>query len=108
MKLSEILKDWPEKKTCKLHTNYRGFRCDTCYFVREENKSITSCDQEVDREALAKAMYELEEKYLFGEKGETWERALNDVYRKGQVIIFRKKAQDIISTMPTWLKRIEK
>lgn len=94
MKLSEIL--WWD--------NEKDVRCACDGF----NTALTSCDREIDREALAKAMYELEEKYLFGEKGETWERALNDVYRKGQVIIFRKKAQDIISTMPTWLKRSEK
>ena len=95
MKLSEILKDWPENKTCKLHTNYRGFRCDTCYFVREENKSITSCDREIDREALAKIEFE-------SRLGIKWDDASDELKEP-----FRVVADHIISTMPTWLKGIE-
>ena len=58
-------------------------------------------------EKVAKELYEIEEKFLFGENGETWERALVDCYRKGQVIIFRKKATALAATLPKWGKIVK-
>jgi len=80
MKLSEIL-GWEKKHSIK-----HKF----CYLCEEEapcthNAAITSCDREIDREALTKQISE--DIYIFSSK---------DI------------AARIISTMPTWLKPTER
>ena len=72
MKLSEVLKDWPEKKEPK-DIQYNS----EIWHNKGFNTALTSCDREIDREALA--------------------RMLNMVVN----------VDEFISTMPTWLKRIE-
>jgi len=85
MKLSEILKDWPEKwlhtVTCEMKLN--GFRC-TCN-ANNYNTALTSSDREIDREALEN---ELSEALFYGHT-------------------YSEIVERLISTMPTWLKRIE-
>jgi hypothetical protein len=78
MKLSEILNDWPKKKPIE------GMIANQLK-NREFNTALTSCAREIDREALAEAMNESQFKSMNIDE---------------QVDYF-------ISTMPTWLKRIE-
>ena len=105
MKLSEILKDWNvvEEITNKLlrETFVAG------YFTSDNrakeilpsiiNTALTSCDREIDREALAKVIYGL--KSVF--------KNPNHFSLKEQEKMAFDDAQTLISTMPTWLKRIE-
>jgi hypothetical protein len=87
MKLSEILKDWPEREDytptdSSSHNQwFVGF-----------NTALTSFDREIDREALVSSLNEINPSGQ-GISGES----MNDYI-----------ADHIISTMPTWLKRIEK
>lgn len=78
MKLSEIL-GWGEKKSLSVYPSVQIER------NREWNTALTSCDREIDREALTKQISE--DIYIFSSK---------DI------------AVRIISTMPTWLKPIER
>ena len=82
MKLSQVLKDWPEKQSC---------HCTEC-------KRVDSCDREIDREALAKILMN-----IWYSGCQKWENLEEDKIRQ-----FEFEASEIISTMPTWLKRIEK
>mgnify|MGYP001567045224 CR=1 FL=1 len=59
------------------------------------NTALTSCDREIDREALAKAMFKRDKKFL------TWDEAPT-LHEESFV-----EADYFISTMPTWLKRSE-
>ena len=57
MKLSDILKDWQEEKEIK--GDFRN--CYACSKNEEDyecgyNTALTSCDREIDREALAIAL----------------------------------------------------
>lgn len=89
MKLSEILKDWPEKrKETEPYNQYANIQF---------NSALTSCDREIDREALAKALYFYDYP----------EHKHGDWYYLLDKSIYIDKAQAIISTMPTWLKRSE-
>lgn len=82
MKLSEILKDWPEKKNAMFDTT-RSLAF---------NSALTSCDREIDREALADKIMEINfESYGFSHEEVAY-----------------KTADKIISTMPTWLKPTER
>ena len=95
MKLSEILKDWPEKKTDTVQFIHMDSVEDTDIILKPErahNTALTSCDREIDREALAKNIFdiELENPHL------TYEQ------RAGKI------AEYLISTMPTWLKPTER
>ena len=85
MKLSEILKDWPEKKK----TNER---CGPYGLSNPEgsgfNTALDICDREIDREALADSITDLHLGLTMEQK---W-----------------KIAKKIISTMPTWLKPTER
>ena len=88
MKLSEILGWRKELNLRKMKFPEQGVAFNT---------ALTSCDREIDREALAKVIYSLMD---FTTK---WE----DVgYEEKQVYL--SEADTIISTMPTWLKRSEK
>ena len=87
MKLSEILKDWPEKKDGNKFEDYGV--CDWEDFTGGFNTALTSCDREIDREAL------INEIRVFR----------NRTYAEFNSIDF---ADHIISTMPTWLKPIER
>ena len=90
MKLSEILKDWPENRDCTCGLVY----CECTHYVW--NDAITACDREIDGEALAKILYN----FYYGES--KWDTAVS-VYRKA----YLELADEVISTMPTWLKRIK-
>ena len=76
MKLSEILKDWPEKK------EYQSTMVNPADVIY--NTALESCDREIDREALVKVIQQKVTK--------------SDINHIVDVVI---------STMPTWLKRIE-
>jgi hypothetical protein len=101
MKLSEILKDWPEKlrEFTNDHNETNGIYSHSddgkrYYEIPEGigfNSALTSCDREIDREALANRVFE----QITNLDGAI---SVNDSY-----LI----ADHIISTMPTWLKRIE-
>ncbi len=79
MKLSEIL-GWKEKNWGSQQIGWpEGF-----------NEALTSCDREVDREALANVLFN-RQPYLRYSREE-----------------MKEWADSIISTMPTWLKRSEK
>ena len=84
MKLSEIL-GWPEKVKCHKEPDKT---CGGCI----NNTALTSCDREIDREALAKILFKRHHDFL------TWEEA---TYKEE----FLNKADHIISTMPTWLRK---
>lgn len=97
MKLSEILKDWPEKEELSLVSpsdyDMSQLADDTHKYIRDleiltenQDTALTSCDREIDREALAK------------------ELSTNGMITHASL----RKADHIISTMPTWLKRSEK
>ena len=81
MKLSEIL-GWDkkaEKPKGEANTPY------SYGAYREHNSVLTSCDREIDREAL-----------------------VEELKQNGRMLTYEEFADLIISTMPTWLKRIEK
>jgi len=98
MKLSEILKDWPEKKQW-FYTELAGpdefeKRLGQAK-IDSANDMLTSCDREIDREALAKAINSTYKIGMVNKWNVDWDWSV-DI------------ADHIISTMPTWLKRIEK
>lgn len=85
MKLSEIL-GWPDKQK-----EYFGVNTVQAGEAFGHNTALTSCDREIDREALADKIMEINfESYGFSHEEVAY-----------------KTADKIISTMPTWLKRIE-
>jgi hypothetical protein len=108
MKLSEVLKeDWPEKReVCEVNSNPAFTFDNNVHFY---NEALTSCDREIDREALAKVIagyFESQNRkhskaVQEGDWGANWAWSTE----VSDVIIDLSK--DIISTMPTWLKRIE-
>lgn len=98
MKLSQVLKDWPEKMSANVnciklnaltmddlpkHNNKLNDTEDQIAIIY--NTALTSCDREIDKEALAKILSE----YIY---------LLNS----------EDMADQIISTMPTWLKPTER
>ena len=112
MKLSEIL-GWEKldykhlldegyakpivlKNSVKLKRDLLNIRNEQVSGYEGYNSALTSCDREIDREALAEALYEKETDNFW--------RDLKDPYKE----IYFMRADYIISTMPTWLKRIEK
>jgi len=108
MKLSEILKDWPEKEELSLVSpsdyDMSQLADDTHKYIRDleiltekQDTALTSCDREIDREALAKALYFYDYP----------EHKHGDWYYLLDKSIYIDKAQAIISTMPTWLKRVK-
>ncbi len=104
MKLSEILKEncYTAEMSKELHSKDTCPRC-------KNNTALTSCDREIDREALAKVIagyFESQNRkhskaVQEGDWGANWAWSTE----VSDVIIDLSK--DIISTMPTWLKRIE-
>ena len=86
MKLSEILKDWPEAKYIGDVSYRSGF-----------NTALTYCDREIDREALWKLIVSRSVYHNFdSDKDNFITVPLNDL------------TDFIISTMPTWLKPTER
>ena len=83
MKLSEILKDWPEKNDVNEESSLADY-------WHGYNTALTSCDREVDREALIK---------IIDNEGFN----IMDIDKSS----IEASADLIISTMPQWLKRIE-
>ncbi len=59
MKLSEVLKeDWPEKReVCEVNSNPAFTFDNNVHFY---NEALTSCDREIDREALARVLSEVQ------------------------------------------------
>lgn len=88
MKLSEIL-GWRKKD--KIHLLFNGR-----YSQVALETALTSCDREIDREALAKELYRLKCAWTKWEETDGWEKE-----------VFLGRADTLISTMPTWLKRSE-
>ena len=78
MNLSEILKDWPEK------INIHDQSLNGSIMAKTHNTALTSCDREIDREALKKVIND-------------WTASCEKFELKDL----------IISTMPQWLKRID-
>lgn len=92
MKLSQVLKDWPEK------IDPDGVCSKERYSeICTRNTALTSCDREIDREALAKVIYGL--KSVF--------KNPNHFSLKEQEKMALDDAQTLVSAMPTWLKRGE-
>lgn len=99
MKLSEILKeDWPEKEELNLVSpsdyDMSQLADDTHKYIRDleiltekQDTSLTSCDREIDREVLVTII----------------KQAVNNKDISDEISF----ADEIISTMPKWLKRIE-
>lgn len=93
MKLSEVLKDWPEKQReyTNNHNETNGIYSHTDYGERYYeipegigfNTALTSCDREIDREVL-----------------------LKELKSNGHMLTYEEFTDLIISTMPTWLKPI--
>lgn len=81
MKLSEILKDWPENRDCTCGLVY----CECTHYVW--NDAITACDREIDREALED---------ILCHHAPMLRSEANDI------------SHAIISNMPTWLKPTER
>ena len=90
MKLSEILKDWPEKK------EYQSTMVNPADVIY--NTALESCDREIDREALAKVLMDI----MYGGHHK-WSLLHEDQRQQ-----FEFEAAEIISTMPTWLKPTER
>ena len=95
MKLSEILKDWPEKEELNLVSpsdyDMSQLADDTHKYIRDleiltekQDTALTSCDREIDREALANVLYKI--------------CIMTESHSNRKVDYF-------IATMPTWLKR---
>ncbi len=88
MKLSQVLKDWPENKNYDL--SWVGAGAIDIAEMRGEmaghNHALTSCDREIDREALRFALYK------------TFSLGLDGT----------NESEYFISTMPTWLKPTER
>jgi len=80
MKLSEIF-GWKKKKAIP----FKHVPEQCAYCTAAWNDSLTSCDREIDREALAK------------------ELSTNGMITHASL----RKADKIISTMPTWLKKVD-
>ena len=84
VKLSEILKEncYTSEMSKELHSKDTCPRC-------KSNTALTSCDREIDREALMKSLAQM----------------IKDAtkYNSGEIA-----TDNFISTMPNWLKRIEK
>ena len=112
MKLSEILKDWPEKKESE-HINCYQFDDNFCFqhqdcFDEEVegmhplskqgfNTALTSCDREIDKEALWKLIVSRSVYHNFNSDKDNFITVpLNDL------------TDLIISTMPTWLRKVGK
>lgn len=102
MKLSEILKDWPEE----LENIWYQASGQDCYPIEDAykdgkcvgfNKAIKYCDREIDREELEEILMNpsnsKENNINFG---------VNNDYKA------RYLANAIISTMPKWLKPTER
>ena len=89
MRLSEIL-GW--KKKDKIHLLFNGR-----YSQVAVETALTSCDREIDREALAKEIHKQEYRSI------KWHESPLGIQNA-----YLARADKIISTMPTWLKRIEK
>ncbi len=85
MKLSEIL-GWINKDNGSICTWLSNGRESDAY-IDGYNTALTSCDREIDKGALI--------------------QALND-YDNTKIFNIKTLADHIISTMPNWLKRIEK
>ena len=86
MKLSQVLNDWPKKKDDKERDSLKKYFGDIQY-DEGFNTALESCDHEIDREALANVLYKI--------------CIMTESHSNRKVDYF-------ISTMPTWLKRIEK
>lgn len=96
MKLSEILKDWPEEHG-HAYKSEKRLAIDSIY-TSGYNTALTSCDREIDREALAKVLYGL--KSFF--------KNPHHYSLKEQAKMSEDDVEKIISTMPTWLKPTER
>lgn len=75
-----------------------------------EYTALTSCDREIDREALAKVIADYFEsehrKHIKAVQEGDW--GANGAWSTEVSDVITDLSQAIISTMPTWLKRIEK
>jgi len=80
MNLSEIL-GWPEKKNEGYHETD-----EESGFNQGYNTALTSCDHEIDREALANVLYKI--------------CIMTESHSNRKVDYF-------ISTMPTWLMKVD-
>ena len=103
MKLSKILKDWPGEKLTREERIVYGLTTVGIKYAEGYNTALTSCDREIDREALANhisnALCDCKQDPITGEGSQC--RFCYDI--KG----YEKDLADaIISTMPTWLKPI--
>ena len=91
MKLSQVLKDWPEKKNYDL--SWVGAGAIDIAEMRGEmaghNHALTSCDREIDREALAEALF------MVVKNHDNEKTSVSD------------DIKDFISTMTSWLKPTE-
>jgi len=88
MKLSEILKDWEKKKPVAQYSE-EPMHGEDILMNEGFNIALTSCDREIDKEALA-----MQIKHIGGVLV--------------PMLLARTIAKSIISTMPTWLKPIER
>ena len=84
MKLSEILKDWLIKKDSGAICTWLSNGRESDAYIDGYNTALTSCDREIDREALKKVIND-------------WTASCEKFELKDL----------IISTMPQWLKRID-
>lgn len=102
MKLSEVLKNsWPIKSDVDLSW-LGGEKKEITEIQRQQsvwNTALTSCDREIDREALAKDIKASRSMYRW----EIRDKQIGDDIQDEDEFI----ATSIISTMPTWLKRSE-
>ncbi len=89
MKLSQVLKDWPEKLDIDCGCSVSR--------IHGWNDSLTSCDREIDREALAKVIYQENTNDI------RWD-GLSEPSKE----LYLRVADFVISTMPKWLKPTER
>ena len=94
MKLSDIL-GWIKKQPLITGQGANNRNKDV-QFCRGFNTALTSCDREIDREALVKLLYD---EFC---NAMSWENV--DINTR---VMFLEHADKIISTMPTWLRKVE-
>lgn len=106
MKLSEIL-GWI-KKSPLIKGQGANNRNKDVQFCRGYNTALTSCDREIDREALAKVIADYFEsehrKHIKAVQEGDW--GANGAWSTEVSDVITDLSQAIISTMPTWLKKV--
>ena len=100
MKLSEILKDWPVKQNKEhISAGYGPLYEEMNAKINGFNTALTSCDREIDRDALASILYSFKSGHGL--------HSYTDIEKLMLIEESYRELDHIISTMPQWLKRTD-